>query len=151
MHLPAKANSLSVQTLMANKSHSDSDCDEVYWLFRWTPCLLHKLFQWPKPGHTATDARHDLKFSSMTYVELWHPKQPNLSTMSNIFFTAATSSSPFLVFIGKLHILIVDNFLFLNLDEQPNTATALTLFNNYHSNFVTCYNSKLAEWNQNNH
>ena len=28
MHLPAKANSLSVQTLMANKSHSDSDSDQ---------------------------------------------------------------------------------------------------------------------------
>ena len=33
MHLPAKANSLSVQTFMANKSHSDSDsvCQDKEW------------------------------------------------------------------------------------------------------------------------
>ena len=29
MHLSAKANSLSVQTFMANKSHSDSDSDQT--------------------------------------------------------------------------------------------------------------------------
>ena len=35
MHLPAKANSLAVQTFMANKSDSDSDSEEL------VGCRLH--------------------------------------------------------------------------------------------------------------